>query len=131
MLAGAAITSADLAALWEIDAVAWIRDLRADTLELMRALKARGRRLGILTNMSPDFHERLFVPRAAAYRELVDAEVVSGLERRLEAELPVHEVIAPGTALPTERAPFCDGAATYVEAARAYGWKAEVYPPPR
>ena len=125
--AGVGISDADLAELWEIDAVAWIRDLRADTLELMRALKARGRRIGILTNMSPDFHERLFVPRAAAYRALADAEVVSGLERLYKPERPIYDLMARRMGLPPERLLFVDDTPANVEAARGYGWQAEVY----
>ncbi|MDD6031677.1 MAG: HAD-IA family hydrolase [Kiritimatiellae bacterium] len=125
--AGVGISDADLAELWEIDAVAWIRDLRADTLELMRALKARGRRIGILTNMSPDFHERLFVPRAAAYRALADAEVVSGLERLYKPERPIYDLMARRMGLPPGRLLFVDDTPANVEAARGYGWQAEVY----
>ena len=125
--AGVGISDADVAELWEIDAVAWIRDLRADTLELMRALKARGRRIGILTNMSPDFHERLFVPRAAAYRALADAEVVSGLERLYKPERPIYDLMASRMGLPPGRLLFVDDTPANVEAARGYGWQAEVY----
>ena len=125
--AGVGISDADVAELWEIDAVAWIRDLRADTLELMRALKARGRRIGILTNMSPDFHERLFVPRAAAYRALADAEVVSGLERLYKPEQPIYDLMARRMGLPPGRLLFVDDTPANVEAARGYGWQAEVY----
>ena len=125
--AGVGISDADLAELWEIDAVAWIRDLRADTLELMRALKARGRRIGILTNMSPDFHARLFVPRAAAYRALADAEVVSGLEKLYKPERPIYDLMARRMDLPPERLLFVDDTPVNVEAARSYGWQAEVY----
>ena len=125
--AGVGISDGDLAELWEIDAVAWIRDLRADTLELMRALKARGRRIGILTNMSPDFHERLFVPRAAAYRALADAEVVSGLERLYKPERPIYDLMARRMGLPPGRLLFVDDTPANVEAARGYGWQAEVY----
>ena len=125
--AGVAVTAADLARLWEIDAVGWIRTLRADTLALMRALKAEGKRIGILTNMSPDFHERLFVPRAAAYRALADAEVVSGLEKLYKPERPIYDLMARRMGLPPERLLFVDDTPANVEAARAYGWQAEVY----
>ena len=82
--AGVEISAADLEELWEIDAVGWIRNLRPETLDLMRMLKAQGKKLGILSNMSPDFHDRLFVPRAADYRALVDVEVISRLSGREE-----------------------------------------------
>ena len=125
--AGVAVSEADLEALWEIDAVGWIRTLRADTLALMRALKARGARIGILTNMSPDFHARLFVPRAAAYRELADAEVVSGLEKLYKPERPIYDLMAARMGLPPGRLLFVDDTPANVEAARRYGWQSEVY----
>ena len=126
--AGRTATAADLAALWEVDAAAWIRDLRPETLDLMRRLKADGRKLGILTNMSPDFYERLFVPRAAAYRALVDAEVVSGLEHLYKPQRAIYDLMAQRLALPPERLLFFDDTPANVEAARACGWQAEVYP---
>ena len=126
--AGRTATAADLAALWEVDAAAWIRDLRPETLDLMRRLKADGRKLGILTNMSPDFYERLFVPRAAAYRALVDAEVVSGLEHLYKPQRAIYDLMAQRLALPPEHLLFFDDTPANVEAARACGWQAEVYP---
>ncbi len=126
--AGRTVSADDLAALWEVDAAAWIRDLRPETLDLMRSLKADGRALGILTNMSPDFYERLFVPRAAAYRALVDAEVVSGLERLYKPQRAIYGLMARRLALPPESLLFFDDTPANVEAARACGWQAEVYP---
>ncbi len=128
--AGAELTPEILAGLWEIDAVGWIRNLREDTLELMRALKAAGRKVGILSNMSPDFHERLFVPRAAAYRELADAEVISGLEKLYKPERPIYDLAEKRMGIPASRLLFVDDTPSNVEAARSYGWLAAVYPPP-
>ena len=126
--AGRSISDADIEELWEIDAVGWIRNLRPETLELMRTLKAQGKKLGILSNMSPDFHERLFVPRAAEYRALVDAEVISGLERLFKPERPIYDLTQRRMGLPAERLLFFDDTPKNVDAARAYGWQAEVYP---
>ena len=125
--AGVAVSAADLERLWEIDAVAWIDRLRVDTLTLMRELKTGGKRIGILTNMSPDFHARLFVPRAAAYRALADAEVVSGLEKLYKPERPIYDLMAKRMGLPPERLLFVDDTPANVAAARSYGWQAEVY----
>ena len=126
--AGRSISDADIEELWEIDAVGWIRNLRPETLELMRTLKAQGKKLGILSNMSPDFHERLFVPRAAEYRALVEAEVISGLERLFKPERPIYDLTQRRMGLPAERLLFFDDTPKNVDAARAYGWQAEVYP---
>ena len=122
--------AATLVDLWELDAVGWIRDLRPDTLELMRRLKADGTKIGILSNMSPDFHERLFVPRAAAYRALVDVEVISGLVKLYKPEKPIYDLTAQRMGLPPERLLFLDDMSPNVEAARRYGWQSEVYPAP-
>ena len=122
--------AATLADLWELDAVGWIRELRPDTLELMRRLKENGKKIGILSNMSPDFHDRLFVPRAAAYRALADAEVISGLVKLYKPEQPIYDLTARRMGLQPERLLFLDDMLPNVEAARRYGWNSEVYPPP-
>ena len=106
----------------------WIRNLRSDTLELMRRLKAACKRIGILSNMSPDFYERLFVPRAAAYRALADAEVISGLVKLYKPEKPIYDLTAQRMGLTPERLLFLDDTVSNVEAARRYGWQGEVYP---
>lgn len=125
--AGVEISGADLEELWEIDAVGWIRNLRPETLDLMRMLKAQGKKLGILSNMSPDFYDRLFVPRAADYRALADVEVISGLEKLYKPERPIYDLTQRRMGLSPERLLFLDDTPVNVNAARSYGWQAEVY----
>ena len=125
--AGVEISGADLEELWEIDAVGWIRNLRPETLDLMRMLKAQGKKLGILSNMSPDFHDRLFVPRAADYRALADVEVISGLEKLYKPERPIYDLTQRRMGLSPDRLLFLDDTPVNVHAARSYGWQAEVY----
>lgn len=125
--AGVEISAADLEELWEIDAVGWIRNLRPETLDLMRMLKAQGKKLGILSNMSPDFHDRLFVPRAADYRALADVEVISGLEKLYKPERPIYDLTQRRMGLSPDRLLFLDDTPVNVNAARSYGWQAEVY----
>ena len=125
--AGVEISGADLEELWEIDAVGWIRNLRPETLDLMRMLKAQGKKLGILSNMSPDFHDRLFVPRAADYRALADVEVISGLEKLYKPERPIYDLTQRRMGLSPDRLLFLDDTPVNVNAARSYGWQAEVY----
>ena len=127
--AGVTLADAQIDDLWELDAVGWIRTLRDDTLALMRRLKASGKKLGVLSNMSPDFYERLFAPRCAAYRALVDAEVISGLERLYKPEEPIYRLTERRMGLPPGRLIFLDDTEANVLAARAFGWHAEVYPP--
>ena len=125
--AGVEISAADLEELWEIDAVGWIRNLRPETLDLMRMLKAQGKKLGILSNMSPDFYDRLFVPRAADYRALADVEVISGLEKLYKPERPIYDLTQRRMGLSPDRLLFLDDTPVNVHAARSYGWQAEVY----
>ena len=125
--AGVEISAADLEELWEIDAVGWIRNLRPETLDLMRMLKAQGKKLGILSNMSPDFYDRLFVPRAADYRALADVEVISGLEKLYKPERPIYDLTQRRMGLSPDRLLFLDDTPVNVNAARSYGWQAEVY----
>ena len=127
--AGATIGAAQLDVLWELDAADWFRTLRTDTLALMRRLKASGKRLGVLSNLSPESYERLFVPRCAEYRALLDAEVISGLELLYKPEEPIYRLMEGRMGLPPDRLLFLDDTEANVRAARAFGWHAEVYPP--
>ena len=127
--AGATIGAAQLDVLWELDAADWFRTLRTDTLALMRRLKASGKKLGVLSNLSPESYERLFVPRCAEYRALLDAEVISGLELLYKPEEPIYRLMERRMGLPPDRLIFLDDTEANVLAARAFGWRAEVYPP--
>ena len=128
--AGATIGAAQLDVLWELDAADWFRTLRTDTLALMRRLKTSGKKLGVLSNLSPESYERLFVPRCAEYRALLDAEVISGLELLFKPEEPIYRLTERRMGLPPDRLIFLDDTEANVLAARAFGWRAEVYPPP-
>ena len=127
--AGATIGAAQLDVLWELDAADWFRTLRTDTLALMRRLKTSGKKLGVLSNLSPESYERLFVPRCAEYRALLDAEVISGLELLYKPEEPIYRLMERRMGLPPARLIFLDATEANVLAARAFGWRAEVYPP--
>ena len=127
--AGVAIGAAQLDDLWELDAADWFRTMRTDTLALMRRLKASGKKLGVLSNLSPESYERLFVPRCAEYRALLDAEVISGLELLYKPEEPIYRLMERRMGLPPARLIFLDDTEANVLAARAFGWRAEVYPP--
>ena len=127
--AGVTLEAAQLDDLWELDAVGWIRTLRDDTLALLYRLKAAGKKLGVLSNMPPEFYERMYVPRCAAYRALLDAEVISGLEFLYKPEEPIYRLMERRMGLPPDRLLFLDDTEANVLAARAFGWHAEVYPP--
>ena len=127
--AGVTIGAAQLDDLWELDAADWFRTMRTDTLALMRRLKTSGKKLGVLSNLSPESYERLFVPRCAEYRALLDAEVISGLELLYKPEEPIYRLMERRMGLPPTRLIFLDDTEANVLAARAFGWRAEVYPP--
>lgn len=126
--AGVTLTPEMREALWQADPVGWIRELRADTLSFMRTLKAAGFRLGILSNMSPDFHEKLFAPRAAAYRELADVEVISGFEKCCKPARAIYDLTASRMGMDPASLLFFDDTPENVAAACAYGWQAALYP---
>ena len=126
--AGAAITPAQIDDIWKLDAESWIRTLRTDTLALMRRLKASGKKLGVLSNMSPDFYEGLYVPRCAEYRALLDAEVISGLHRLYKPEEPIYRLAEDKMGLAPAQLLFLDDTPVNVAAARSFGWCSEVYP---
>lgn len=120
-------SAAQLERLWELDAVAWITAPRPEALELMRRVKAAGKRIAILTNMSPDFHERLFVPQMQEYRALADVEVVSGLERLCKPDRRIYDLVSARLGVPAERLIFFDDTQANVDAARSLGWRAELF----
>ena len=127
--AGATIGAAQLDVLWELDAADWFRTLRTDTLALMRRLKTSGKKLGVLSNLSPESYERLFVPRCAEYCTLLDAVVISGLEFLFKPEEPIYRLTERRMGLPPDRLIFLDDTEANVLAARAFGWRSEIYPP--
>ena len=122
-------TDAALAEIRRLDAASWAERLRPDTLELMKDLKGRGLRLGILSNMSSDFHRDFFAPKSGAYRELCDVEVISGFERVCKPDARIFAIAERRMGIPAARLAFLDDSARNVDAARACGWKSEVYPP--
>ena len=116
-----------MAEIVRLDKFSWVDDLREDTLELMRALKAAGKKIGILTNQSSDFYHDCYVPRCGAYRELADAEVISGIERVYKPDPAIYRICEERMKLPPERLLFFDDFPENVAGARALGWQSEVY----
>ena len=113
--------------LWELDVVGWVKELSPETLALMKDLKAAGKKIGILSNMSEDFHERLFAPRCAEYRALADVEVISGKVRMFKPERPIYDLTAERLGLPPEDILFLDDTEPNVTAARKWGWRSQTY----
>ncbi|MBQ1790530.1 MAG: hypothetical protein II008_10140 [Oscillospiraceae bacterium] len=77
--AGLSVSDETTAAFMKADDESWCyRNER--TLEWMKALKGRGFRIGILTNMAPKFAREHFRSRFADFIALADAMVISGDE---------------------------------------------------
>jgi len=117
-----------LATIERLDKRSWVDELRDDTLELMRKLKGAGYRLGILSNMSSDFHRDCFAPRCARYRELADVEVISGFERLYKPDPAIYAVTAERMGIEPAKLMFYDDFIENVEGARACGWQSTLYP---
>ena len=111
-------TDAALAEIRRLDAASWAERLRPDTLELMKDLKGRGLRLGILSNMSSDFHRDFFAPKSGAYRELCDVEVISGFERVCKPDARIFAIAERRMGIPAARLAFLDDSARNVDAAK-------------
>ncbi len=97
------------------------RDLA--TLELMKDLKARGFKIGILTNMHTRFavhFRRLF----ADYIALADAMVISGEEHLYKPQPEIYELMRARMNLSADALVFFDDASENCAAARAAGWQA-------
>jgi FMN phosphatase YigB (HAD superfamily) len=116
-----------LETLWRLDAAGWTKTLSPGTLALMKDLKSLGKKIGILSNMSEDFHRRLFAPRCAEYRALADAEVISGFEKMVKPDRPIYDLAAARLDLEPKDILFLDDTETNVAAARKWGWRSQVY----
>jgi nicotinate-nucleotide adenylyltransferase len=120
-------TSAQLEELWRLDAESWVRELSGETLGLMRDLKAMGKRIGILSNMSEDFHRRLFAGACAGYRALADVEVISGIERMVKPDREIYDLAARRMGFAPGELLFLDDTEANVAAARDLGWRSQIY----
>lgn len=122
-------TDGQMREIVRLDKLSWVEDLRADTLALMREIKAAGKRVGILSNQSTDFYHDCYVPRCGAYRELADVEVISGIERLYKPDPAIYRLCEERMGVPAGRLLFFDDFVENVEGARALGWQAVLYPP--
>ena len=94
----------------------------------MRRLKSAGKKIGVLSNMSNEFYERLYVVRCAEYRALLDAEVISSLYKLYKPEEPIYRLAENKMGLAPGQLMFLDDTEANVVAARSFGWHSEVYP---
>ena len=93
------------------------------TLEWMKALKASGRKIGILTNMPPSFATR-FRKVYPEFIALADAMVISGEEGMFKPQKRIYDLLRDRIALPAEELCFIDDVESNCEGARRAGWHA-------
>lgn len=120
--AGVSLPDETTARIIAADRASWLaRNER--TLAWMRALKAEGRTIGILTNMAPDFAP-LFKTHFADFIALADAMVISGLERMHKPNRDIYDLLRARIGLPADELVFIDDVPENCEGARAAGWHA-------
>ena len=102
-------------------------DFSPDTLALMRELKARGKKLGILSNMSQLFYTEYFKDRAREYRALCASETISSNLHLVKPDPAIYDHSARDMGIEPARLLFLDDLRENVEAARRCGWRSEVY----
>lgn len=94
------------------------------TLGWMKSLKARGFRIGILTNMAPAFAKAHFRSAFADFIALADAMVISGDERMVKPDREIYDLLRGRIALPAAELCFIDDIERNIAGARAAGWNA-------
>ena len=110
------------ARILEEDHASFLEDYRnLRTLEWMKALKASGRKIGILSNQSADFAVR-FRKAFPDFIALADATVISGEERMYKPQKRIYDLLAARIGLPAEELCFIDDAEANCEGARRAGW---------
>lgn len=120
--AGRTLTDEEAAFCRQADYDSWAHP-DAETQAWARELKAAGYKIGILTNMPPDFMP-WFDRGAGAVRALADAEAVSGAERLIKPDPAIYRLMERRIGLPPEKLFFLDDTQANVDGARACGWRA-------
>jgi len=95
------------------------------TLAWMRSLKARGLRIGILTNMPPEFAVE-FRRAFPDFIALADAMVVSGEEKMFKPQRRIYDLLARRIGLDPAGLCFIDDSAANCAGALSAGWGAAV-----
>lgn len=121
--AGLSVDAATTGRFMEEDARSWLYR-RERTREWMAELKARGFRIGILTNMNSLYAKQYFKKEFADYIALADAMVVSGEERMVKPQPEIYELLRRRIDLPAGELCFIDDVEKNVAGARSVGWQA-------
>ncbi len=94
-----------------------------ETIAWIKELKAKGYKIGILTNMPTAFIP-WFQRCAGEARALADAEVISGEERIVKPDARIYKLMADRLRLPPQELLFFDDTLANVDAAQACGFHA-------
>ena len=116
------ITDEQKARIHEEDIASFLDEyVNRTTLGWMKALKAEGYKIGILTNMSSEFARR-FRKVFADFIAVADAMVISGEERMFKPQKRIYDLLGERIGLPAEELCFVDDAEANCEGARRAGW---------
>ena len=118
---GINVSTTDLNRIVEVDRSSWLyRNER--TLEWMKALRADGYRIGILTNMSNEFAP-LFRKYFGDYIAQASALVISGEEKLYKPQREIYDLAQSRMELPAANLVFIDDTQTNIDAATSAGWR--------
>ncbi len=119
---------ADLIRLWYSDWLQMAHSLIPETVQLLRALRARGVTVYALTN----FGERTLVMADAAYPALTefDRRFVSGALKAIKPHPEIYACLETETGVAPERLFFTDDKPENIEAARVRGWQGHLFEGP-
>ena len=122
--AGLTLSPEIRARIVEEDCASFLEGYRNEkTLAWMKALKAEGRKVGILTNMPLFFADR-FRAVFADFIAVADAMVVSAEERMFKPQRRIYDLLAERIGLKADELCFVDDVESNCEGARRAGWKA-------
>ena len=120
--AGISITPEDRARIVEADQASYLYR-NEETLSFMKDLKARGFKIGILTNMCTGF-ARLFRIHFPDFIAVADAMVISGEEHLYKPQPEIYDLVERRIGLPANELCFFDDAESNCRGAEESGWQA-------
>ena len=120
--AGISITPEDRARIVEADQASYLYR-NEETLAFMKDLKARGFKIGILTNMCTGF-ARLFRIHFPDFIAVADAMVISGEEHLYKPQPEIYDLVERRIGLPANELCFFDDAEANCRGAEESGWQA-------
>ena len=119
-----ALTDEAKARILKEDTASFLEGYRNEqTLAWMRELKAKGFRIGILTNMPPAFAPH-FRKTYADFISLADALVISGEEGMFKPQKRIYDLLKDRIGLHADELCLVDDAEENCEGARRCGWQA-------